>query len=294
VVQENTSGVATNLLQGPGTDNLLQRGSNWFVPASLGSTSTVVDGSGSVLQRYYYHPFGQLALQGAGSPQPYQFTGREADAMGLMYYRARYYNRSWGRFISEDPLGMDGASETALSAVREESLWTLGVRSPGPGWTLNPYAYAADNPVNATDPSGLEPMTADDREAAKGVLNMLAAAWHSVWNTFVSFHQAIGQSLATSIFPDPADILTPGGNPVGTPGTKPDIREVPGGDTAARNMFGELTQGATIHTPGTYPGTGANLPGGGWVGLRLSSKSGPPTIDVKIPGIPIGKIKFLP
>jgi hypothetical protein len=48
VVQENTSGVATNLLQGPGTDNLLQRGSNWLVPASLGSTSTVVDRSGSV------------------------------------------------------------------------------------------------------------------------------------------------------------------------------------------------------------------------------------------------------
>jgi hypothetical protein len=33
VVQENTSGVATNLLQGPGPDNLLERGSNWFVPA---------------------------------------------------------------------------------------------------------------------------------------------------------------------------------------------------------------------------------------------------------------------
>jgi hypothetical protein len=77
--------VATNLLQGPGTDNLLQRGSNWIVPASLGSTSTVVDGSGSVQQWYYYQPFGQLSMQRSGTPQPYQFTGRKADATGLMY-----------------------------------------------------------------------------------------------------------------------------------------------------------------------------------------------------------------
>jgi hypothetical protein len=89
VVQENSGGTLTNLLHGPGTDNLLQRGSNWFVPASLNSTSTVVDGTGAVLQRYYYQPFGQLSMQGGGSPQPYQFTGREADESGLMFYRAR-------------------------------------------------------------------------------------------------------------------------------------------------------------------------------------------------------------
>jgi hypothetical protein len=35
-----------------------------------------------------------------------------------------------------------------------------------------------------------------------------------------------------------------------------------------------------------------DLPGGGRVGLRPVSKSGPPTIDVDILGIPIEKVKF--
>jgi hypothetical protein len=36
-----------------------------------------------------------------------------------------------------------------------------------------------------------------------------------------------------------------------------------------------------------------DLPGGGRVGIRAKSKSGKPTIDVDIPGIPIKKIKFV-
>ena len=42
------------------------------------------------------------------------------------------------------------------------------------------------------------------------------------------------------------------------------------------------------------PGVLRDLPGGGRVGLRPASKSGPATIDVDIPGIPIDKIKFIP
>jgi hypothetical protein len=89
IVQENAGGTLTNLLHGPGTDNLLQRGSTWFGPASLGSTALTLDASGNALQHYSYQPFGQLSLSGGGSPQPYQFTGREADESGLMFYRAR-------------------------------------------------------------------------------------------------------------------------------------------------------------------------------------------------------------
>jgi uncharacterized protein RhaS with RHS repeats len=49
----------------------------------------------------------------------------------LMYYRARYYNPSWGRFISEDPSGFAGG--------------------------INPYLYAENNPADLTDADGLMP-----------------------------------------------------------------------------------------------------------------------------------------
>jgi RHS repeat-associated protein len=45
-------------------------------------------------------------------------------------YRARYYDPVLARFISEDPIGLDGG--------------------------VNPYAYVENDPINNRDPSGLE------------------------------------------------------------------------------------------------------------------------------------------
>src|SRR5688572_9658761 len=90
----------------------------------------------------------------------------------------------------------------------------------------------------------------------------------------------------------PRDALMPGGNPVGIPSTGRNVRELPGGNQAADDMFKKLAHGGTPNKPAGYPGSGYDLPGGGWVGLRPASKSGEPTIDVNIPGVPIRKLKF--
>jgi len=61
----------------------------------------------------------------------YTFTGREWDKeTGLYYYRARYYDPMEGRFISKDPIGFSGG--------------------------INLYSYTAENPINYTDPFGLD------------------------------------------------------------------------------------------------------------------------------------------
>jgi RHS repeat-associated protein len=57
------------------------------------------------------------------------FTGREPDEMGLIYYRARYYDPAVGRFTQRDPIGLQGG--------------------------INQYAYVNNNPINYTDPLGL-------------------------------------------------------------------------------------------------------------------------------------------
>ena len=101
----------------------------------LGSAIALTDSTGAVTTRYNYSPFGQTDvthLMGTEINQPFRFTGREYDAeTGMYYYRNRTYSWEMRRFISEDPLRF-GAGD------------------------VNWYAYVGGNPVNFTDPMGLE------------------------------------------------------------------------------------------------------------------------------------------
>ena len=103
---------------------------------ALGSTIGLVDGSGNIATSYSYDPFGNTTSSGLASSNASQYTGRENDGNGLYYYRARYVETIYGRFISEDPLGFIGS---------------------GP----NSYAYAFNSPTNLIDPLGLSPNTAN-------------------------------------------------------------------------------------------------------------------------------------
>ena len=97
----------------------------------------------------------------------------------------------------------------------------------------------------------------------------------------------------SSPLPSANDLLMPNGKPLGAKGTKASIREIPGGQKAAEDLFEDLTvAGKPVALP-SYPGKMVDLPGGGRVGLRSISKSGEPTVDVDIPGIPIKKLKFV-
>jgi hypothetical protein len=90
----------------------------------------------------------------------------------------------------------------------------------------------------------------------------------------------------------PAEILQPNDEPIGQPGTSPGIRELPGSEAEAENLYGRLSAGGEEVQPPGYPGRAVELPDGGFVGLRLESKSGGPAIDVNIPGIEITRIHF--
>lgn len=69
----------------------------------------------------------RLAAKGI-IPQ-YGYTGREPDGGGLIYYRARYYDPTIGRFTQRDPIG-----------IKDD---------------INQYAYVGNDPVNNNDPEGL-------------------------------------------------------------------------------------------------------------------------------------------
>ena len=105
-----------------------------------GSVQALVRESDQIPSIFRYSPFGELEQNSDGVGMPLRFAGREYDAQtGLYYNRARYYDPLIGRFISEDPLGLDGG--------------------------INLYAYAANDPVNSRDPYGLNPECPDKDKA---------------------------------------------------------------------------------------------------------------------------------
>jgi hypothetical protein len=91
----------------------------------------------------------------------------------------------------------------------------------------------------------------------------------------------------------PVDILMPNGSPIGTVGDNTGIRILPGGIQAAEDLTLEIGKGGKDITPSGHPGILIQLPnGGGTIGFRPKSQSGPPTVDVNIPGVRIREIKF--
>ena len=85
--------------------------------------------SGAVQTEYTFEPFGKATATGGSSSNAFTFTGREDDGTGLLFYRARYYDPSRQRFLSEDPTGFGGGD-------------------------ANLYAYTFNSPTNFTDPTG--------------------------------------------------------------------------------------------------------------------------------------------
>jgi RHS repeat-associated protein len=124
--------VAATYLNDSGLDRHLRQtsptaGGAYFLTDHLGSTTALADGSGNLLEQVGYDSFGNSS----GSTRTrYTYTGRERDPdTGLLYYRARFFDPQLGRFISEDPLGLQAG--------------------------VNFYSYVSNNPVDWTDPTGL-------------------------------------------------------------------------------------------------------------------------------------------
>jgi RHS repeat-associated protein len=123
---------SANLLAG-GVDEFFQRtdaaGARSFLVDALGSTLALSDSTGALQTQYTFEPFGNALVTGAATTNSFAYTGREVDMTGLYFHRARYYNPQFGRFISEDPIGVLGG--------------------------MNQYLYVSDSPANGKDPSGL-------------------------------------------------------------------------------------------------------------------------------------------
>ena len=81
-----------------------------YLTDALGSVMAQTQDNQSTLAGYSYSPYGNTQSTGNTEGDSVQYTARENDANGLYYYRARYYDPVLKRFISEDPIGLQGGS----------------------------------------------------------------------------------------------------------------------------------------------------------------------------------------
>jgi len=52
--------------------------------------------------------FGRTTSNGASNGNSFQYTGRQNDGTEIYYYRARFYQPTLQRFLSEDPIRFTG------------------------------------------------------------------------------------------------------------------------------------------------------------------------------------------
>ena len=144
VVEEYTGASTTPSARYDYGDDLVRmdRGSGvyYYIYDGLESTRQLVNSSGAVTDSYGYSAFGEMASRTpstGGTVNPFLFNAQQFDqASGDYYLRARYYDQTSGRFVSQD--SFEGRGEDPV--------------------TLHRYLYANADPIQMVDPSGRDSM----------------------------------------------------------------------------------------------------------------------------------------
>ena len=129
VVYEN--GVQKLLLTEEGYVTLSDSKYHYYLKDHQGNNRVVISQSGTVEETNHYYPFGGV-FASTSNVQPYKYNGKELDSKkGLNWYDygARHYDAALGRFTTND-------------------------RFAEKYYSMSPYQYGANNPVNNIDVNG--------------------------------------------------------------------------------------------------------------------------------------------
>jgi len=131
LIETNNSNTAQNYyIYGLGLISRIDanNNTNYYHYDFRGSTIAITNATETITHKYEYNDFGQTLQIDETDFNAYRYVGKYGVAYEdteLYFMRARYYDPSVGRFLSEDPI-----------------------------WSTNLYPYADNNPISLIDPKG--------------------------------------------------------------------------------------------------------------------------------------------
>ncbi len=255
-----TGGLVRTYVWGPGIDNLLAMtvyggtGASpsvfYAVKDHLGTVQALVNSDGAVVESYRFDVWGRVLgiFDSSGAPlatshsplgNRYLWQGRGFSwQTGLYYFRARWYDPVTGRWLSNDPIGINGG--------------------------LNQYVFAGNDPVNNVDPFGT--CDHDKSEVGKTLLIMRIIinstrliGYSNSWNLFDTMQGARMNIASFLMVGGPWTPLNKRFVPAGFYNIK-DTWEVPGHGVMDTSSYGN-------YLAGYVAGYGSGVTG--YIGVRL-------------------------
>ncbi|MBX9669586.1 MAG: RHS repeat-associated core domain-containing protein [Candidatus Obscuribacterales bacterium] len=144
-----------------------------------GSVVALSNSAGAATNTYKYSPF---AVSPSLTGTTHGYTGQRFESeSGLYYYKARYYSPGLARFLQPDPIGYRGGD-------------------------LNLYTYVKNDPLNLTDPFGLEALhgkvSEDVGEHSKEQLEKMDQSERNSYGDLNETANPEGETAAQQHFPD--------------------------------------------------------------------------------------------
>ncbi len=128
----------------------------YFHNDHLGTPQVLTDDTQVIAWKAVYTPFGGAVPSIQTVENPFRFPGQYYDSeTGLHYNYFRYYDPTTGRYVTPDPIGLEGG--------------------------INLWLYAANNPTNSKDPLGLlrKSLNAEEKVAMIEAISRIKA--HPNW-----------------------------------------------------------------------------------------------------------------
>ena len=151
----------------------------YYLTDANDNVTAITNNAGQVLERYVYSPFGQVTYYDCSSGtwvpvttspnhNTILFAGQNLDPATRLYYdHARWYSpgsgtSQGGTFLTRDPMGYAAGD-------------------------ANLYRYCGNNPVSATDPTGLVAVAPQNVGNVAGSWRVPATGYDITWHSFTIF-----------------------------------------------------------------------------------------------------------